>query len=98
MLKINDLTVSKELATEEMAGVRGGFNPFAMFDASTSIINKVADVQQMFSLSIAQGNTGQVTNNQAIEGGNGAIFAPVNQTQNQSNTLNLSDFGNIFVS
>ena len=98
MLKITDLTASKELANEEMAGVRGGFNPFAIFDGSTSIFNKVADVQQAFSFSIAQGNTGQVTNNQAIQGGNGVIFAPVDQTQTQSNNLDLSDIGNIFVS
>ena len=97
MLNIHDLKASKELDSKEMTGVRGGFDPFSIF-AGTSITNKVADVQQAFQLALAQGNTGAVTNNQAIVGGNGVDFAPVHQTQDQYNDLYLSDIGNVHVS
>lgn len=97
MLKLHDLTASKELDSKAMAGVRGGLDPFAIF-GGTSITNKVADVQQAFQLSLAQGNIGAVTNNQAIAGGNGVDFAPVYQTQDQYNTLYVSDIGNVHVS
>ncbi len=96
MLKITDLIVSKELESKEMSAVRGGFDPFS-FLASTTINNKVADVSQMFGFEFAQGNTGAVTNNQAIQGGNGVSYAPVHQTQNQSNDLNVFDLGNVKV-
>ncbi len=59
MLKINDLTVSKELARGEMAEVIGGTSGLeslsALIDFSTSTTNKVADVNQIFGLSLAQG-------------------------------------------
>ena len=73
MLKITDLTASKELAVEEMSSVRGGFDPFAHIDFSTGITSKVADVTQSFGLALAQGNEGAVTNNQAIDGGKVSI-------------------------
>ena len=98
MLKITDLHVSKEMESTEMAGVRGGFNPFAIFDSSTSITNKVADTNQMFAFGFAQGNAGEVTNNQAISGGNGVTYAPVQQDQYQNNYMDVSDIGNISVS
>ena len=98
MLKITDLTTSKEMASKEMAGVRGGFDPFAFINASTIIDNRVADVTQAFGFNFAQGNTGQVINNQAIQGGNGVIDAPVYQDQTQDNKLDISNIGNIFVS
>ena len=97
MLKITDLITSKELESKEMSTVRGGFDPFA-FLASTSINNKVADVEQMFNFSLAQGNAGEVTNNQAITGGNGVTFAPVHQSQSQYNDMYIGDIGNIRVS
>ena len=97
MLNIHDLKASKKLKSSEMAEVRGGFDPFSIF-AGTSITNKVADVQQAFQLALAQGNTGAVTNNQAIAGGNGVTYAPVDQTQHQYNDLYLSDIGNVHVS
>jgi hypothetical protein len=101
MLNITDLTVSKELDSKAMAGVRGGTSDLerlsAMFDFSTSIVNKVADIKQAFGFSIAQSNTGALTNNQTIVGGNGVVFAPVHQTQTQANSLSLSDIGNALV-
>jgi hypothetical protein len=91
MLNITDLTVSKELDSKAMAGVRGGTSELerlsALFDFSTSIVNKVADIKQAFGFS----------NNQSIVGGNGVVFAPVHQTQTQANSLSLSDIGNALV-
>jgi hypothetical protein len=102
MLKIIDLRASKELESKEMTGVRGGtsFIPpvFPSVDFSTGITNKVADVGQMFQLGLAQGNTGAVTNNQAIAGGNGTGLAPVWQDQHQYNDLRVSEIGNVHVS
>lgn len=97
MLKITDLITNKELDRKEMTEVRGGFDPFS-FLASTTISSKVADVDQVFNLALGQGNAGQVTNNQAISGGNGATFAPVDQTQTQYNNMFLTDIGNVSVS
>ena len=102
MLKIQDLAVSKELAREEMAGVVGGTTELerlsALIDFSTGLVNKVADVEQAFGLNLAQGNTGAVTNNQNIIGGNGIVFAPVTQSQVQSNAMAVADLGNVAVS
>ena len=102
MLKITDLTVSKELASNEMAHVVGGISDLerlsALFDFSTSIANKVADVNQGFGLNLAQSNVGEVTNNQAITGGNGVVYAPVTQTQTQGNFMDLFGLGNTSVS
>ena len=97
MLTIKDLAASKELATREMAEVRGGFDPFAIF-GGTSITSHVADVTQAFALELAQGNAGTVTNNQAIQGGNGVSYAPVTQTQTQGNYMDVYDIGNVHVS
>ena len=101
MLKIADLNTSKELGRNEMAGVVGGTSEMerlsALIDFSTSIYNKVADVQQGFALNLAQGNSGAVTNNQQIVGGNGVVFAPVTQTQTQGNFLELFELGNTLV-
>ena len=102
MLKITDLTVSKELAKNEMARVVGGTSELerlsALFDFSTSIANKVADVNQGFGLNLAQSNVGTVTNNQAIQGGNGVVYAPVTQSQTQGNFMDLFGLGNTSVS
>jgi hypothetical protein len=38
-----------------------------------------------------------VTNNQAIAGGNGISYAPVDQSQNQYNDLYVSGVGNVSV-
>ena len=80
MLKITDLGTEKALDHSEMAGITGGSSEFerftALLDFSTSLMNKVADVNQQFGFSIAQGNSGAVTNNQTIIGGNGIVFAP----------------------
>lgn len=97
MLKIIDLDTSKELKREEMADVRGGFDPFSIL-ASTSMSSKVADVDQVFQLALGQGNAGAVTNNQAIAGGNGIDFAPVHQLQEQYNNISLAGIGNTTVS
>ena len=47
MLKITDLTASKELTSHEMSGVTGGTSELesfsALLDFSTSLLNKVAD-------------------------------------------------------
>jgi hypothetical protein len=96
MLNIKDLAVSKELETREMAEVRGGFDPFSIF-GGTSITSHVADVTQGFAFELAQGNVGTVTNNQAIQGGNGVSYAPVTQTQKQDNYMDVYDVGNVHV-
>lgn len=98
MLKITDLTTSKDLESLEMAEVRGGMDPFAIIDFSTGLTSKVADVDQAFAFQFAQGNTGAVTNNQAIAGGNGLSYAPVTQSQEQYNDLSVSGIGNVSVS
>lgn len=97
MLKITDLTASKDMEAREMTEVRGGMDPFAIIDFSTGFKNKVADVTQMFAFEIAQGNSGAVTNNQAIDAGNGLTFAPVHQSQDQHNNLHISDIGGVSV-
>ena len=102
MLNIIDLTVSKDLERSEMAEVVGGNSELqslsALIDFSTSMTNKVADVNQVFGLGLAQGNVGEVTNNQAIMGGNGIVYAPVTQSQTQGNYMDVSDIGNVSVS
>ena len=97
MLKITDLAVNKEMKSAEMSAVRGGINPFAVFDGSTSIDNAVADVNQIYAFDFAQGNIGNVTNNQAIAGGNGSSYSPVHQEQYQGNVIGVSGIGNTFV-
>ncbi len=102
MLKINDLAISKELDSKAMAGVRGGHDPLAalslLLDGSTTLKNKVADVDQMFALGLAQNNAGAVTNNQAIQGGNGITYAPVTQYLDQTNWMDVYGIGNTSVS
>ena len=98
MLKITDLTASKELESREMSRVRGGSSPFLKIDFSTGLTNKVADVAQSFGLGLAQVNEGAVTNNQAISGGNGFTFAPVDQHQEQYSEMFVYDIGNVSVS
>ncbi len=98
MLKIRDLASSKELDSKTMAEVRGGFDPFAIFDASTSMTNKVADVDKVIEFAFAQSNAGEVTNNQAITGGNGIVYAPVAQSLSQYNALSVFDIANTAVS
>ena len=97
MLKITDLTTSRELDSVELAGVHGGTSGLgslsALIDFSTSLNNKVADVNQGFGFSLAQGNSGAVTNNQTIIGGNGIVYAPVTQSQYQSNAMTVSEIG-----
>ncbi len=95
MLKIKDLAVSKELDRKAMTTVVGGFDPFAtVFDGSTRLDNKVADIKQVFAFDLSQVNAGAVTNNQIIEGGNGPIDAPVHQELDQNNNLSVSGLGN----
>jgi hypothetical protein len=102
MLKITDLKTSRELDRTEMAGVRGGSSETerlsALIDFSTSLYNQVADVNQGFGFNLAQGNSGAVTNNQSIVGGNGIVYAPVTQSQIQSNAMALSEIGKTFLS
>ncbi len=98
MLKIRDLASSKELDSKTMAEVRGGFDPFAIFGASTSMTSKVADVDQVFQFAFAQSNAGDVTNNQALSGGNGILYAPVDQSLSQYSDLSVFDIGNTSIS
>jgi hypothetical protein len=98
MLKITDLTASKELESKDMAGVRGGTSPFLSIDFSTGLTNKVADVTQGFGFAFAQANHGTVTNNQGIAGGNGFAIAPVDQYQDQYNDMDVYGIGNVSVS
>ena len=102
MLKITDLSVSKEMASNEMARVVGGMSDLemlsALIDLSSSVHNKVADVNQRFGLNLDQSNVGYVTNNQILQNGNGVLIAPVYQTQTQGNFLDLLGLGNTAVS
>jgi len=99
MLNITDLTASKELDTKTMASVRGGFDPFAiLIDGSTTLNNKVADVDQGFAFGLTQNNAGAVTNNQALAGGNGLIYAPVSQHLDQNSNMTVRGIGNVSVS
>ena len=102
MLKITDLSVSKEMASNEMARVVGGMSDLemlsALIDLSSSVHNKVADVNQGFGLNLDQSNVGYVTNNQILQNGNGVLIAPVYQTQTQGNFLDLLGLGNTAVS
>ena len=95
MLKINDLHSAQELDRSAMAKVRGGHSLLSLLlDGSTSMTNKVADINQAFGIGAAQQNAGAVTNNQAIDNRNGIVYAPVTQTLTQSNWLELMDIGN----
>ncbi|MBN7795003.1 hypothetical protein [Parahaliea mediterranea] len=99
MLKMTDLSTSKEMGRDEMRSVRGGISalPFPGLDFSTSIHSKVADATQGFDFKFAQANAGTVTNNQELVGGNGTTWAPVTQDQYQDNWMDVSDIGNIHV-
>lgn len=95
MLKLNDLAVKKDLDSKAMGHIAGGWDPMSLFlDRSTSMTNKVADVQQAFGFAFNQANAGAVTNNQEIIGGNGIVYAPVHQDLNQHNDLYVADIGN----
>jgi len=99
MLKVTDLAINKELDSKTMTSVRGGFDPFAiLIDGSTSLNNKVADVDQVFAFGFEQNNAAAVTNNQAINGGNGLAYAPVTQNLDQYSDMNVSGIGNVSVS
>ncbi len=94
MLKIKDLTVSKELDSKAMAAVVGGFDLRSLLlDGSVSTDNKVGDVTQFFALGLDQANAGAVTNNQMIKNGNGITYAPVTQRLDQNNYLTLFGLG-----
>ena len=99
MLKINDIATSKALDTKSMSVVFGGSRkgPSIDFDFGTRMDNRVADVSQMFGFSFDQTNAGQVTNNQAMKGGNGIVYAPVNQNLSQDNYLDVFGIGNTSV-
>ena len=101
MLQITDLSTNKEMGRTEMAEVSGGITELerfsALLDFSTSMINKVADVNQQYGFALVQSNSGTVTNNQTIIGGNGIVYAPVTQTQTQANTMAIADIGRILV-
>jgi len=97
MLKITDLCASKEIDSREMGRIRGGMDPFAVIDFSTGLTSKVAAVTQVFDFAFAQANSGAVTNNQEILGGNGLSLAPVDQYQSQDNWLDVSHVGNVSV-
>ncbi len=98
MLKIKDLSVSKELDAKSLSTVIGGGrkmrSPMFDLDFSTRLDNKVADISQTFDFSFAQANAGEVINNQAIKGGNGPITADVDQYLDQDNTMRVYDLGN----
>ena len=107
MLNITDLcggerVASRDLDRREMGRVRGGSHELerlgALIDFSTSLQNKVADVDQGFGFSLIQSNAGAVTNNQTIVGGNGIVYAPVTQSLSQSNAMALSEIGRTFLS
>ena len=100
MLKINDIVVSKELDTKSMAGVFGGTRkgmPSLSLDFGILQDKRVADVSQIFGFNFDQTNAGQVTNNQAIQGGNGIVYAPVHQNLSQNSYLDVYGIGNTSV-
>lgn len=98
MLTMTDLQHCENLDRDRRRALRGGSDGLsrlsALLDASTSIYHRVADVQQVFAFGLVQSNTGTLTNNQAIYGGNGVVYAPVYQSQTQSNSLALDRIGN----
>ena len=103
MLNIKDLATNKEMDHKTMAGLTGGNSllrgPLAvLLDGSTSLNSKVADVTQAFGLGLTQNNAGAVTNNQAITGGNGIVYAPVEQSLSQTNWMDAYGIGNTAVS
>lgn len=102
MLKITNLNDSKALDSKAMAGIRGGNSPLeilgALLDLSTSLNSKTADVNQGFGFGLEQNNAGAVTNNQIIHGGNGIVYAPVNQSLSQSSWMDVFGIGNSAVS
>lgn len=102
MIKVTDLTVSKELSGSEMSAVTGGSDELerlsALVDFSTDIDNKVASAQQGFGLNLGQSSIGAVTNNQLISNGNGVVYAPVTQSMTQANYMGLLGLGNTVVS
>lgn len=98
MLKVNDLVENRTLDRLALSGVCGGFNPFTYFERSVRQSSVVADVDQVFAFAFDQQNSGQVTNNQMIQGGNGIVYAPVNQRQSQGSRLSVFDVGNTSVS
>jgi len=103
MLNITDLILSKDLDSSTMSNVNGGTNQLPqslaiLLDGSTSLTNKVADINQGFGLGLEQNNAGAVTNNQIINGGNGIVYAPVDQNLSQSNWMNVFGIGSATVS
>ena len=99
MLNIKDLAATKNMDSKAMARIQGGKGgPLSfIFDGSTSLNNRVADVQQLFAFGLSQQNAGAVTNNQAIQGGNGIVYAPVTQSLDQSSWMDIYDVGNTSV-
>ena len=99
MLKLKDLEMNKALDSKEMKSVVGGWNPMSLLlDGSTTMDNRVADVSSAFGLALDQTNAGAVTNNQAIQGGNGIVYAPVKQDMSQYSDMYLGGIGNTSVS
>ena len=100
MLNVKDLAASKELTSETMRSVVGGTRkgmPSLDLDFGTSLKSRVADISQLFEMNLGQTNAGQVTNNQSIKGGNGIVYAPVDQSLSQDNYMNVFDIGNSYV-
>lgn len=98
MLKIKDLTAANELNTAAMNKVVGGLNPFASINTSFRSDNKVVDMDQVFAFNFTQANAGNLTNNQAIIGGNGTVRADADQRLDQDNHLRVANLGNAFIS
>ena len=103
MLNIKDIAASKELDSNMLASVTGGNSQMReclaiLMDGSTSMDSRVANVTQAFGLGLTQNNAAAVTNNQAIQGGNGIVYAPVDQSLSQANWMDVYDIGNTSVS
>lgn len=97
MLKMTDLSTSKEMGREEMRTVRGGLSTLPGLDFSTHIHSAVADATQGFDFNFAQANAGTLSNNQKLVGGNGTTWAPVTQDQYQDNWMEVHGIGNTSV-
>lgn len=97
MLKIEDLAVNTELDSKTMKSVVGGVNPLIAIDNSFTSDNKVVDMDQLFDFKFTQINAGDVTNNQALDGGNGRMLADVKQALGQGNDMRISTLGNAHI-
>ena len=86
MLKLNDLTATKELNEKEMANVRGGTSPILSLFSPTSIPSFSDQTGATNAVGGDASNTNSMINSGVNSAGKGSqIVAPVIMTSHQSN-------------